>query len=138
MALILDMLAAIIFVASSGLLFNERFRKNLFLLFLASLLAMTSTFFLIGDIISIDVHLNIKGQIYNKYTIYNEVDSYVNENLQLFFIIIIIASLFLLYFITNIQSNFFRNNSNSFLWLVLIFFAILVASIYGLASTSIE
>lgn len=48
---VLDVIAALFFVASAGLLFNERFRKNIFLVILAGLLALASTYYLTKEIV---------------------------------------------------------------------------------------
>lgn len=49
--IITEIIAAILFVLSSGLFFNERFRSNITLVTLAGLIALVSTYFLTEQII---------------------------------------------------------------------------------------
>jgi hypothetical protein len=51
MAIFLDIVAALLFVGSSGLLFNARFRENAFLVICAGLIALASTYFLTRQIV---------------------------------------------------------------------------------------
>ncbi len=47
-----DVLAAALFVASSGLLFNKRYRENVYLLTLAGLVALVATYLMTKDIVT--------------------------------------------------------------------------------------
>lgn len=49
--LVVEVIAGVLFIASSGLLFNERFRRNRYLVGLAAIIGLVSTYFLTEQLI---------------------------------------------------------------------------------------
>jgi hypothetical protein len=50
--ILIEVIAGLLFVATSGLLFNERFRRNRYLVIAAAILALISTYFLFEQVVS--------------------------------------------------------------------------------------